>query len=61
LSSVGKHTLSEIGWTFNSNETHPKDMHSLAEGGAAFFLLLLPAIEEEEIEETEGEAETTRD
>jgi len=30
-------------------------MHSLAEGGAAFFLLLLPVIEEAKIEEAEIE------
>ena len=38
-----------------------KDMHSLAEGGAAFFLLLLPVIEGEEIESIEGAAEATED
>ena len=38
-----------------------KDMNSLAEGGAAFFLLLLPVVEGEEIEEIEGEAEATED
>lgn len=31
-----------------------QDMQSLAEGGAAFFLLLLPAVEEAEIEVDEG-------
>jgi hypothetical protein len=25
LSSFGEHTLPEIGWTFNSNETHPNE------------------------------------
>jgi hypothetical protein len=30
-----------------------EDMHSLAEGGAAFFLLLLPAVEEVEAEADE--------
>ena len=35
-----------------------KDMLSLAEGGAAYFLLLLPAIEEEVIEEKGAEAQT---
>jgi hypothetical protein len=36
-------------------------MHSLAEGGAAFFLLLLPVIEGEEIEEAEGEPKAIED
>ena len=31
-------------------------MHSLAEGGGAFFLLLLPAVEGAEVEADEGEA-----
>jgi len=35
------------------------DMHSLAEGGAAFFLLLMPAIEE--IEEKEQAAQEKRE
>jgi hypothetical protein len=33
-----------------------KDMHSLAEGGAAFFLLLLPAIEAAQAEDAAAEA-----
>jgi len=36
-----------------------EDMHSLAEGGAAFFLLLLPVVEElasNEAARSEGEA-----
>jgi hypothetical protein len=38
-----------------------KNMHSLAEGGAAFFLLLMPAIEGEESEEAEGEPPTSEE
>ncbi|MEE8390613.1 MAG: hypothetical protein V3S14_07435, partial [Anaerolineae bacterium] len=34
-----------------------KNMHSLGEGGAAFFLLLLPAVEETEIKVGEVETE----
>lgn len=34
-----------------------EDMHSLAEGGAAFFLLLLPDVEREGTEGIEGDAD----
>jgi hypothetical protein len=34
-----------------------KNMHSLAEGGAAFFLLLLPSVEGGEIEANKDKAD----
>jgi predicted nucleic acid-binding protein len=40
LSSLDKHTLPEIGLTFNSNETHPTEILALARTLANPLLLL---------------------